>query len=151
MPQLSSTLLKDWLHYFLLSTKVYFVSNLITCILFQAVGPIEGNVNVDEKVCGLSDDRKFSASFVIVASVIEDIGTFAVETLDALDVVEKNQLYQNVSKCVVDLITGIARVVAEWDSMNEAANEIPPILLHMLLKLHGKDFAEVYKIKRSIC
>ena len=81
--------------------------------LFQAVGPMEGNANVDENVCALSDDRKFSASFVIVASVIEDIGTFAVETLDALDVVEKNQLYQNVSKCVVDLITGIARVVAE--------------------------------------
>jgi hypothetical protein len=55
----------------------------------------------------------FSASFVSIASVIEDIGTFAVETLDALDVVEKNQLYQNVSKCVLNLIAGIARVVAE--------------------------------------
>ena len=65
------------------------------------------------------------------------------ETLDALDVVEKNQLYQNVSKCVVNLVAGIARVVAEQDSMNEAANEIPPILPHMLLKLCGKDFAEV--------
>ena len=27
--------------------------------------------------------------------------------------------------------------------MNEATNEIPPILPHMLLKLHGKEFAEV--------
>ena len=26
--------------------------------------------------------------------------------------------------------------------MNEAANEIPPILPHMLLKLRGKDFAK---------
>ena len=83
--------------------------------LFQAVGPMEGNGNVDENVCALSDDRKFTASFVSTASVIEDIGTFAVETLDALDVVEKNQLYQNVSKCVVNLIAGIARVVAEQD------------------------------------
>ena len=111
--------------------------------LFQAVGPIEGNSNVDENVCALSDDRKFSASFVSIASVIEDIGTFTVETLDALDVVEKNQLYQNVSKCVLNLIAGIARVVAEQDSMNEAANEIPPMLPHMHLKLYGKDFAEV--------
>ena len=69
--------------------------------LFQAVGPIEGKANVDENVCTLSDDKKFAASFVSIASVIEDIGTFAVETLDALDVVEKDQLYQNVSKCVV--------------------------------------------------
>ena len=67
------------------------------------------------------------------------------ETLNALDVVEKNQLYQNVSKCVVNLIAGIARVVAEQDSMNEAANEIPPILPHMLLKLCGKDFVEVLR------
>ena len=81
--------------------------------LFQAVEPIEGNANVDENVCVLSDDRRFTASFVSIASVIEDIGTFVVETLDALDVVEKNQLYQNVSKCVVNLIAGIARVVAE--------------------------------------
>ena len=74
---------------------------------------MEGNANVDQNDCALSYDRKFSASFVSIASVIEDIGTFAVETLDALDVVEKNQLHQNVSKCVVNLIAGIARVVAE--------------------------------------
>ena len=111
--------------------------------IFQVDGPIEGNANIDENVCALSDDRKFTASFVSIASVIEDIGTFAVEILDALDVVEKNQLYQNVSKCVVNLIAGIARVVTEQDSMNEAANEIPPILPHMLLNLCGKNFAEV--------
>ena len=46
--------------------------------LFQADGPMEGNANVDENVCALSDDGKFSASFVSIASVIEDIGTFAV-------------------------------------------------------------------------
>ena len=50
---------------------------------------MEGNANVDEKVCALSDDKKFTASFVSIASVIEDIGKFVVETLDALDVVEK--------------------------------------------------------------
>ena len=111
--------------------------------LFQAVGPMEGNANVGENVCALSDDRKFSASFVTIAIVIEDIGTFAVETLDALDAVEKYQLYQNVLKCVVNLIAGIARVVTEQDSMKEAANEILPIVPHMLLKLCGKDFAEV--------
>ena len=97
----------------------------------------------------MTDDRKFSASFVSIASVIEDIGTFAVETLDALDVAEKNQLYQNVLKCVVNLIAGIARVVAEQDSMNEAANKIPPILPHMLLKLCRKDFAEVLRKQKE--
>ena len=117
--------------------------------LFQVVAPMEGNANVDENVCALSDDRKFSASFVSIASVIEDIGTFAVETLDALDVVEKNQLYQNVSKCVVNWTAGIARVVAEQDSIYEAANEIPPIVPHMLLKLHGKEFAEVLQKQKE--
>ena len=111
--------------------------------LFQAVGTFEGDANVDENDCASSDDRKFTASFVNIASVFENNGTFAVEALDTLDVVEKNQLYQNVSKCVVNLIAGIARVVAEQDSLNEAANEIPPILPQMLLKLHWKDFAEV--------
>ena len=117
--------------------------------LFQAVGAIEGNANVDENVCALSDHRKFSASFVSIASVIEGIGTFAVETLDVLDVAEKNQLYQNVLKCVVNLIAGIARVVAEQDSMNEAAKTIPQILPHVLLKLHGRDFAEVLQKQKE--
>jgi hypothetical protein len=40
-------------------------------------------------------------------------------------------------------------VVAEQDSMNEATNEIPPILPHMLLKLHGKDFAEVLQKQKE--
>ena len=71
------------------------------------------------------------------------------ETLDAFDVVKKNQLYQNVSKCVVNLIAGIARVVVEQDSMNEADNEIMPILPHMLLKLSGKDFVEVLQTQKE--
>ena len=81
--------------------------------LFQAVGPLKGNANVNENVCALSDDRKFTASFVSIASAFKDIGMFAVEALNAIDVVEKNQLKQNVSKCVVNLIAGIVRVVTE--------------------------------------
>jgi hypothetical protein len=66
---------------------------------FQAVGPMEGNASVDENVFALSDDRTFTASFVSIAGVFEDIGTFAVETLDAPDVVEKihcTKISQNV-------------------------------------------------------
>ena len=40
-------------------------------------------------------------------------------------------------------------MVAEWDSMNEAANELLPILPHMLLKLHGKEFAEVLRKQKE--
>jgi hypothetical protein len=67
--------------------------------LIQLVGPIEGNANVDKNFCALADDRKVIASFVSIASVIEDIGTFAVDTLDTLDVVEKNYLYQMSEMC----------------------------------------------------
>ena len=71
------------------------------------------------------------------------------ETVDGLDVVEKDQLYQNVSNCVVNLIAGLARVVAEQDSMNDAANEILPISSHMLLKICGKNFAEVLQKQKD--
>ena len=33
--------------------------------------------------------------------------------------------------------------------MNEAANEVPPILPHMLLKLRGKDFAKVLQKQKE--
>jgi hypothetical protein len=75
-----------------LTTLLFAQCQGLTCLqsnymhLFYAVGQIEENANVDENVCALSDDMKFTASFVSIASVIEDIGTFVVETLDALDV-----------------------------------------------------------------
>jgi hypothetical protein len=94
----------------------------------------------------LSDDKKFTASFVSIASVFEDIGAYAVETIDALDGIKKNQLYQ---KCHVNLIVGIAIMVAEQDSMKDTANEILSILPHILLILHGKDVSEVLRKKRA--
>ena len=42
--------------------------------LFQAVGPMEGNANVDENVCALSDDRKFSASLSVLQVSLKILG-----------------------------------------------------------------------------
>ena len=73
------------------------------------------------------------------------------ETVDGLDVVENDLLYQNVSNCVVNLIAGLARVVAEQDSMNDATNEILPISSHMLLKYVGKTLQKFCKNKKIVC
>ena len=40
----------------------------------QAVGPMEGNANVDENVCALSDDGKFTASLSVLQVSLKILG-----------------------------------------------------------------------------
>ena len=69
----------------------------------------------------------------------EDLGSYAVEILipDAFDIDQKRALCRNVAQSVANLIAGLSSVVAERDSMNRAANSLPPVLPNMLVKLRG--------------
>ena len=50
---------------------------------------------------------------------------------------------------MVNLIAAIKEVTAEQDSSNSATDEIPPVLPHMLVKMHGRDFARIIWEQRS--
>jgi hypothetical protein len=44
---------------------------------------------------------------------------------------------KSIATCYVNLIAGLANIVAERDSVNDAAESMPPVLPHQLVKLRG--------------
>lgn len=118
--------------------------------LFEAIGPLHLNEIIDENSNVLSTDRKFAINVENILQVMEDLGSYAMEAIAELGVEATHIFCQDVSKCVVNLIARIADVVAERDSSNEsAADEIPPVLPHLLVKLRGRDFSQVLRIQRN--
>jgi hypothetical protein len=117
--------------------------------LFEAIGPLHLSEIIDENSFVLSLDRKFAINIENTLRVMEDLWSYAIEAIAELGVEATLIFCQDVSKCVVDLIARIAHVVAERDSSNEAAEEIPPVLPHMLVKLRGGNFSQVLRIQRN--
>ena len=66
---------------------------------------------------------------------LNDLGTFAMETIESIGVQRHQPLCYNLSKCMVNLIEGIEAMTAERDSSNEATERVlSPVLPHKLVK-----------------
>ena len=57
------------------------------------------------------------------------------------------ELVKDIAVCIVNLIAGVDSVVAERDSSNEAALEMPPVLPHQLASLPGREFANIVRVQ----
>ena len=65
---------------------------------------------------------------------LNDLGTFAMETIESIGAQRHQPLCYNLSKCMVNLIKGIEAMTAERDSSIEAAEEnLSPVLPHELV------------------
>lgn len=53
-------------------------------------------------------------------------------------------IVKTVKVYTVDLITGITDIVTKSSSLNSAANEMPPVLPHHLVKIRGHEFCQIY-------
>ena len=81
---------------------------------------------------------------------LNNLGTFAMETVEGIGAQRIQLLCFNLSKCMVTLIEGIEAVTAERDSGNDATEEyLPPVLPHELVKLHVANiqYSKVVHIK----
>jgi hypothetical protein len=50
---------------------------------------------------------------------------------------------KSIAICSVNLIASLTNIVAERASMNHAAESMPPVLPHQLVKLCGREFADI--------
>ena len=67
---------------------------------------------------------------------LNDLGKFAMETIESIGVQRHQPLCYNLSKCMVNLIEGIEAMTAARDSSNEATEKVlSPVLPHKLVKL----------------
>ena len=109
---------------------------------FRAAEPLspEAAAAANLEHCVLSSDRKFLVTLSNTKTALEDLGRFVISSMEAVDDEIVDAVVKNVATCAVNLMTGIASVVAESDSMNDAADYMPPFLPHQLVKLQGRDF-----------
>jgi hypothetical protein len=66
--------------------------------------------------------------------ILNDLGTFAMETIEIIGAQRCQPLCYNLFKCMVNLIEGIEAMTAERHSSNEAAEEnLSTVLPHELV------------------
>ena len=106
---------------------------------FRAAGPLspEAAAAANLEHCVLSSDRKFLVTFSNTKAVLEDLGRFIISLMEVVGNEIVAAVVKNVATCAVNLMAGIASIVAERDSRNDAADYMPPVLPHQLVKLQG--------------
>jgi hypothetical protein len=87
-------------------------------------------------------DRKYSIKLDDVNTLLEDLGNFVITAIDEVGIEAMMPIVKNIAACSVDLIAKIAAIVCERDSRNDAADFMPPVLPHQLVKLRGREFAD---------
>ena len=116
---------------------------------FRASGPLleEAANAVDLETSVLSEDKKYSVKFDDVNAVLEDLGNFVINAMDEVGVEVMTPIVKNIAACSVELIAKISSIVCERDSRNDAADFMPPVLPHQLVKLRGREFADVVRLQ----
>ena len=101
---------------------------------------------VDLGVAVVSDDCLFSLQLSDVKEVLEDLGMFVLDNIEETGADAMTELVKDIAVCTVNLIASVDSVVAERDSSNEAALEMPPVLPHKLVLLQGQEFANIVRV-----
>ena len=116
---------------------------------FQATGPLseEASTAVDLETSVLSEDKKYAIKFDDVNAVLEDLGNYVIAAIDEVGLEAMTPIVKNIATCCVELIAKIAAIVCERDSRNDAADFMPPVLPHQLVKLRGREFSNVVRLQ----
>ena len=71
----------------------------------------------------VSKNQTYSLALVDMIGTLDDLGTFAMETIESIGAQRFQPLCHNLFKFMVNMIKGIEAMTAERDSSNEAAEE----------------------------
>ena len=97
----------------------------------------------------LSADKKFSIKLSDVEDVLADHGSFVIAAIEDIGADEMAAVVKRIATCCVELVARLASIVAERDPRNDAADFMPPFLPHHLVKLRGRDFADIIRQQRD--
>ena len=75
--------------------------------------------------------------------MLAGLDSFVIDAIEEIDNDEMELVVKSIVTCSVELIAGLARIMAERDSRNDVADTMPPVLPRQLLKLRGKEFAGI--------
>jgi hypothetical protein len=117
--------------------------------LLKVSGPLsmEEAMAVDRAIAVVSEDQKYSLKISDVEAMLEDLGLFVAGKIEETGAEAMAELLKSLAVCTVNLIAGVISIVAERDSSNEAATEMPLVLPHQLVMLRGREFSEILKVQ----
>jgi hypothetical protein len=86
-----------------------------------------------------------------IEGTLRDLGSFVITAIGKISVDEMAVVVKSNETCSVNLIAGLTNIVAERDSANHAAESMPPVLPHQLVKLRGREFANNILQQKIAC
>ncbi|KAI8895523.1 hypothetical protein BC833DRAFT_567403 [Globomyces pollinis-pini] len=129
----------------LLSQQRAKLVNLIDtyCRMTQMKGPLTfEQLNAIDRstseVCG-----SFVLSHEHAHMFLDGLDLFVIQSLAVLDFPTAHQLVVAVARMFVTLADGIHKIVAERDSINQAGDELPPVLPHQLVLIDLRTFNRI--------
>ena len=121
-------------------------------INFVNASPLLEGAEVNEEMNVVSTNQTYSLALVDMIGTLNDLGTFAMETIESIGAQRPQPLSYNLSKCMVNLIEGIEAMTAERDSSNEAAEEnLSPVLPHELVNCRVPGLQPLLEGRRNSC
>jgi hypothetical protein len=117
---------------------------------FKATGPLseEAANSIDFQASVFSSNKTFSFKLDDVNAVLEDLlGNYLIIVIDEVGIDAMIPIVKNITACSVEVIAKIVVFVCEHDSQNDAADSMPPVLPHQLVKLRGQVFAMVVQLQ----
>ena len=126
----------------LLSTQATLLDTLAVdiCNAIGIDGPHDAEIiaDLDDKFhCKFG---RWSVSYDRACVFLENLGMHCRHTLEILSFELLHKVLQSVAKLAISIVEGIVDIQAERDATNSAANELPSILPHQLVKISTADY-----------
>jgi hypothetical protein len=86
---------------------------------------------------------RWSISHENLINWILDQGLFIQTIWEELSVQSTVDPMNIISKLMLQIVEGILNIKAERDSINQPTEDLPPVLPHQLVKLHGREFTSI--------
>jgi hypothetical protein len=114
-------------------------------------GPLlEAEANaLDDQEWMLSACRRFAGSYAKARSLVLNQGSFVLGKIEQVTDEEADALVKDVTKLYIEAASGISRIVAERDSMNEGTDQLPPVMPNELAVLQHSEFCATVRKHRE--
>ena len=106
---------------------------------------------LDLKSNVLSTDKKVYIKLSDGEEELVDIGKIVIEAIEDIGADEMTAVVKSIATCCVELVARLKSIVAERDSMKNAADFMPPVLPYQLAKLRGINSMTLFTCKRIAC
>jgi hypothetical protein len=126
----------------LISTQATLLEGLARdiCMMIGIEGPFSSD-EIDALSVGFNCTYgRWSVSYERVMEFLEDQGMYSRKTLQGLSDELHRKVIQSIGQLITRIVEGIINIQAERNERNHAADDLPPVLPHELVKLSTRNY-----------